>query len=90
MKDGRLVKKADVPADELERLSKGNVIEQPTKTEQPDKSCLFCGVHSRYSRFVDLQTVYLCDDHYYSENVGKIANKLRSDRSEDAKEDDDA
>jgi hypothetical protein len=76
MRDGKLIKASEVPPEEIERLNKGSVIEQPEPKK--DKGCIFCGAHSRYTRFVDGQTVYVCDDHYYSETIGKVAQRLRS------------
>jgi hypothetical protein len=66
-------------------------IKQETKVEQPviakdevvkvepsfSKACIFCGEHSNLTRFVNLQRVALCETHYYSETIGKVAQKIR-------------
>jgi hypothetical protein len=41
------------------------------------KACIFCGMHSRLTRYINGQTVYLCDGDYYDTNMGKIAQRLR-------------
>ena len=70
-KDNRLVKKADVPEEELRRLA------PRPEPVMPDKQCLFCGEFAKYPRVVNLRTIYLCDNHYYSETLGKIAQRIR-------------
>lgn len=57
----------DVPAEE----------DAPDEPRKDPKACIFCGVHSRFTRFVNLQTIYLCDNHYYDVNIGKCAQRLR-------------
>lgn len=87
-KYGKLVKKNTLPRDVMEHfglLSPG----EPEETDTPDeprkdpKACLFCGMHSRFTRYVNAQTVFVCDEHYYSENIGKVAQKLRELRDEE-------
>ena len=46
------------------------------------KSCIFCGQPAKYQRFVQLRTIPICEEHYYSETVGKIAEKLREKSNE--------
>ena len=81
-KNKRMVSKNTLPREVMERFGLLNP-EIPEEEDTPDeprkdsKACLFCGVHSRFTRFVNLQTVYLCDSHYYDVNIGKIAQKLR-------------
>lgn len=66
--------------------------ESPEEPKKNPKACIFCGMHSRYTRFVNGQTVYICDEHYYSENIGKIVQKLRelNHEKEDSKENKDS
>lgn len=49
---------------------------------QPKRLCLFCGQHAKLPRLVNLQTIYVCDTHYYEKTVGQIAQKLREIDSE--------
>lgn len=75
MKDGKLIAKAKVPAGVLEELDKAEVAENKSKAI---KACLFCGSAGRFQRFVNLTNVDLCEDDYWNQNVGKIAEKLRT------------
>lgn len=75
-----VVSRADVPADVLAELDAGKELAaaSPSKTTiQPEKVCTFCGVGSKLSRILDTQTIYLCDEHYYSKNLGQIAQHVR-------------
>jgi len=75
LKDGRFIKFADVPDNILSQLR-----DHSTAEEEPEvhvKKCIFCGAFGRYTRFVNLQTIELCEEHYYSESVGKIVHKLK-------------
>lgn len=72
---GKLIKTADVPADIMEQLKDHASAE--VATEPQPKACIFCGAYGRFTRFVNLQTIYLCEEHYYSESIGKIVHKLK-------------
>lgn len=55
-----------------------------TKVEEPkaeavdtDKNCIFCGKFTTWHRFVNLQSVAVCDEHYYSKSTGETVEKLR-------------
>lgn len=78
----KIVGKNKLPRHIMERYGLLNP-EEPQEEDTPEKGredpkgCLFCGVHSRFTRFVNLQTVYLCDSHYYDVNIGKVAQRLR-------------
>ena len=69
-KDGKLISKKNIPANELEKLE---VAEGP---KPKTRVCLFCGSPARYVRVVNLQIVDLCEKHYYDKNVGQIAQEL--------------
>lgn len=45
----------------------------------PDKTCLFCDNYTNLTRYVNGQTVYICESHYYDTdiNIGKIAQRIR-------------
>lgn len=82
--NNRLVKKESVPVSVLEQLETQDTVPEPvtetvTQEIQPevDKSCIFCGQHSTSSRFINLQTIFICEEHYYTTNVGQIAQKMR-------------
>lgn len=72
MKDNRFIKADDVPQEIKDKLE--------TKTaaaEAPSKTCIFCGEAATESRFIQLQTIALCNDHFYSRTVGQIVQKLK-------------
>lgn len=50
---------------------------EETPTLAKSKVCIFCGEPRTKERFINLQTVELCDEHYYSETVGRIVAKLK-------------
>jgi hypothetical protein len=84
IKDGRLIKKADVPEHILDQLKAGENLEQP-KTEvvdtleerrQQDRNCLFCSAYTTWKRHVNSQEVPICETHFFEMNVGQIAQKL--------------
>jgi hypothetical protein len=64
------------------------VLDRPRPDEEPpqpapqsqgpkqERKCIFCGAHARFTKFVNLQTVYVCDDDYYDKSTGKIAEQL--------------
>lgn len=72
MKDNKFVSVNSIPISELEKLF-GKV--EPKRTT--GKECIFCGQQSRFTRFVNVQVVYLCDQDYYDQTVGKIAQRMR-------------
>lgn len=83
-KNGLMIRSDVIPEEEKEKLReekkrKENAINQPRPDEPPkdEKACIFCGAHSRFTRFVNLRTVYVCDSDYYDKTVGKIAQKLK-------------
>lgn len=43
----------------------------------PSKLCVFCGMASKYTKMINGQTIYLCDEHYYSKNLGQVAQRLK-------------
>ena len=65
-----------------EAKKKKEVPEEPIKIL--DKSCIFCKTHSNLTRMVNMQTVVICEKHYYSETVGKIAQKLNERKLQNA------
>lgn len=70
-KNGIFISKDKIPISVLEELTRTNVVDVPIK------ECVFCGVGCKFTRLVNLQTVYLCDEHYYSKTIGQIAQQIR-------------
>lgn len=81
MKDGKFVSKATIPANiyvELEGKEPGNVVDDTdVKPEAPVKECIFCGKVTKLSRFLNMQTIPLCEEHYYSETTGRVVQKYK-------------
>ena len=78
MKDGKFIAKDKVPEDVRIKLDRGE-LNVPVEEAPPvvrEKECIFCGAHTNLTRMVNLQTVALCEEHYYSETIGKVAQKL--------------
>lgn len=78
-KDRLAIKKEKVPANIVARLIDGemDIDEASVKLEGPARFCLFCKKLCKATRFVNGQTVYLCEEHYHSKNIGQIAQQLR-------------
>ena len=75
LKNGRFVKRDLVPVEILAKLPElGSVEIHPPKEE---KTCIFCGQFAKYSRFVNLKAISLCEEHYYSMSLGKVVHKAR-------------
>lgn len=75
MRNGRLVSESKVPEDIIEKLKIDPVYDD--SYIEPSKSCIFCGQQSKLSRFINLQHVPICEEHYQEMTVGKIVQKLR-------------
>jgi hypothetical protein len=76
-KDEKMIAKKEIPANIFELLQTQDEVDDTNLSlEQPWKECIFCSERATKSRFVRLQTVDLCNEHYFSMNVGKIAQKL--------------
>lgn len=72
MKNNRFVKYSDVPEEIRTKLEAG-----ATVVEFDPKKCIFCGGFATETRFVNLQTIALCDADYYDKNVGQIVQRIR-------------
>lgn len=83
----RFISKDNVPPVIMSKFNQGenDVDDVDLNLNAPSTDCLFCGTPDcKLSRMMNSQTIYLCDEHYYSENMGHIAQKLRevNDESE--------
>jgi hypothetical protein len=76
MKDARFISAKDIPPDELIKLNLDmeNVGEP---IEPVSKECIFCGAFANRPRLYNQQAIPLCEAHYYSETMGKIAQRVR-------------
>lgn len=77
MKDGKFIKKDNIPADVLIKLGVGMqdivdaIVPEPTK-------CIFCGMATKQYRLLDSKPVYLCMDDYYDKSLGQVAQKVNN------------
>lgn len=76
MRDGKFVKKSAVPM-EIRELNEENPVKENEPFKLPEKRCVFCGEFSNWTRLINGQSIVLCESHYYSETVGKVAQKVR-------------
>lgn len=86
MKDNRFVKKADIPADVLIKLNVGMEVEDKPVEKEP-LVCIFCGMGTKITRFLNMQSIAICEEHYYSKNVGQTVqqfNKVHAHENETA------
>lgn len=77
-KENRLISIKDVPSVVLANMQAGvpyeYIVEGPQVIE---KNCLFCGLYTNMSRLVDNKIVPICEEHYYSNSLGKVVQRLR-------------
>lgn len=84
MKDGKFVKKVDIPADILVKLDVGmqEITPEEPKTE---KVCAICGQFGKMEKFLNGKAIVLCEDHYYSNTTGKLVQLIREKELSNAK-----
>lgn len=76
-KDGKLYSVNNIPLNILEILQTQPEYDGTPVPEKEVRTCIFCGTETTWSRMVNLESAYLCKDHYYSVNLGKLAQKQR-------------
>lgn len=77
-RDGRICKTIEVPVNVVELLKTQEEVDDEGLPESPGlRPCIFCGEHSKLQRMLNSQTVYLCNEHYYSKTIGQVAEKIR-------------
>lgn len=81
--DGKMISIQDVPDEVLYELQFTDQVEE-RHLEPPrfNKPCLACDKEGKYERIVHMQTIVLCNEHYYSLNIGKIAQLLKEKSGE--------
>jgi hypothetical protein len=75
-KDKKMISKKIIPAEILQILEDQEQFDDNPPPEKPIKVCIFCGQPASHNRLVNLQTVDLCEKHYYDTNMGEIAKQL--------------
>ena len=85
-KNGRLTKRIKVPQEELVKLHREHEVETVDATvdetdmvdsEPLENDCLMCGETATRTRFVNLQLVHVCEEHYFNCTLGQLVIKLR-------------
>lgn len=79
-KDKRFIKKTEIPAEiDVDNMEiDKDYPDTFERTKGGFKNCLFCGAENcKYTRLLNAQILYLCEEHYYSENMGKVAQQVR-------------
>lgn len=79
-RDGKLVSKTTIPANVFAQLKPDEEFDdEGIVPEAPVKTCIFCDAPTKISRLVNLQTVYICEEHYYDKTIGQIAQHLNKE-----------
>lgn len=80
----KFIAKKNIPANVYELLGPDKVVDDSNlPASAPVRECIFCGELATRSKFVDLQTLALCDEHYFNKTTGEIVQQLRSLSDED-------
>lgn len=77
MRDGKLIGESKVPSHILKILS--NIPEYDDAVPEPvvSNKCVFCGETTKLTRFLNLQTIPICDEHYHSKTVGETVKQYK-------------
>lgn len=78
------IKKDKIPGNILPLLKVGGppISDDNLKIESPLHPCVFCKAFTKTSRFINLQTIYICEEHYYSKTTGQIIQQVREQDDE--------
>lgn len=79
LKDKLPVKKTDIPANIFAELTAGKeaVDDSVVQPQATVKFCVFCKAPCTLTRFVNMQTVYMCEQHYHDKTIGQVVQQLR-------------
>jgi len=81
MRDGKLIAKDKVPLDIVEKLNESNIVNEDVEIKETSgKECIFCGNYAKYSKFINMQTIAICVDHYHSKSTGQIVQKINESK----------
>lgn len=91
MKDGRMISERIVPANVVKLLeTQPEVDDTDLPVDRPMRRCVFCKQQATCTRFINLQTIDLCEEDYYGKTTGQIVQQLRggkpSEQEDEAKE----
>lgn len=77
-KDGKMISVKDIPEDIVDVLPLGGEYVEKEVVAPTIRKCLFCERDASESRFVNLRTIDLCEEHYYDTTIGEISQKLQN------------
>lgn len=82
MKDKKFTSKSSIPANVLRQLKPNNEVDdEGMDLEAPLKECIFCQAPTKMYRFINLQTIYICEEHYYDKTTGQIVQQLNKEQA---------
>lgn len=78
VKDKHLIKAVNVPGNVMTLLETQDVVDTENMIlEAPLKRCIFCDAHTKMSRLINGQHVYVCENDYQDKTLGQVAQALR-------------
>lgn len=77
-KENKLISVREIPQVVLNNMVEGTPYEYVIEGPQViDKNCIFCGMYSNLQRLVSGKIVSICEEHYYSKNMGQTAQRMK-------------
>lgn len=74
-KNGLITKESRIPHEVMERFAYNPTVEYD---DEPDRRrCIFCDAPQKRVRGLNLVMIDLCEYHYQTKNLGKIAEQVR-------------
>lgn len=86
MVDGKLVSESKIPPHILKILSNVPTFDDDIPEPVVSNKCVFCGEKTKLTRFLNLVTIPICDEHYHSETVGNTIKRFKESLSGDAEQ----
>lgn len=68
-RNGRLTRPDKISDDIRNQIEKGDTVTANV--------CIFCPEATKLTRILNSQTVYLCNEHFYSKSIGQVAQQIR-------------
>lgn len=77
MADGKLISGGNVPPHVLKTLQNVPTFDDAVPEPVVSNLCVFCGKETKLTRYLDLQTIPICDEHYHSKTVGETVKQAK-------------
>lgn len=86
--DHKMIKATKIPGNIFPLLKVGGPVisDEGMKLEAPLHPCVFCKEMTKTLRLINMQTIYLCNEHYYSKTTGQVIQQVREPSYEVANE----